>query len=72
MLVFVKVFPESKKEEVVVTSKRLVVRVKPKAEEGKANARVKELLAEHLGISPDKISLKRGSNTPTKIFEVHD
>lgn len=72
MLVFVKVFPESKKETVVKTSKRLVIRVKPKAENGMANIRAKELLANHLGVPVAKIAIKRGSNTPTKIFEVID
>ncbi len=72
MLVFVKVFPESKKETVVKTPKRLVIRVKPKAEGGKANIRTKELLSEYLGVPLAKITIKRGSNTPTKILEVMD
>lgn len=46
------------------------VRVSVAPEKGKANERIRELLAEHLGVSKSKISLKTGGASREKLFIV--
>ena len=42
--------------------------VKAPAEEGRANAAVRTLLAAHLGVAENKLSLVKGATSPSKIF----
>lgn len=42
--------------------------VKAPAEQGRANEVVKQILAEHLAIEPNKLSLIKGATSPAKIF----
>jgi len=42
--------------------------VKAPAQEGRANEAVRALLAAHLGIAENKISLVKGATSPSKIF----
>ena len=42
--------------------------VKVPAQEGRANAAVRTLLAQHLGVAENKISLVKGATSPSKIF----
>lgn len=42
--------------------------VKAPAQEGRANEAVRALLATHLGIAENKISLVKGATSPSKIF----
>jgi uncharacterized protein YggU (UPF0235/DUF167 family) len=71
MLIKVKVFPDSKIEEVVmVGADKFEVRVRQKAERGLANRRVRQLLAEHFGIMENGARMVKGARKPNKIFEV--
>lgn len=71
MLVKVKVYPKSKKEEVVKKSEdSFEVKVKEKPRASRANKKVFELLAEYFGISAKSIRLKKGSKQRNKIFEI--
>ena len=71
MLIKVKVFVGSKKEEIFQKSEdSFDVRVKEKAERGQANRAVRRVLAEHLKISSSKIRIVKGSRKPNKIFEI--
>lgn len=73
MLIKVKVFPKSKKEEVVKKSAdSFDVKVKEKPKEGLATKRVIELLSGHFKISEKSIRLKKGSRQRNKIFEIYD
>jgi uncharacterized protein YggU (UPF0235/DUF167 family) len=72
MLVKVKVFPASKKREVVRDGDRFKVRVKEKAENREANKAAVKALASFLGISEKKIRIAKGSKKQNKIFEIHD
>jgi uncharacterized protein YggU (UPF0235/DUF167 family) len=72
MLIKVKVFPNSKIEEIIKKSDdEYIVKVKDKAEQGKANKRVKELLANFFSKGEDKIILIKGSNQQNKIFKIY-
>lgn len=42
--------------------------VKAPAEQGRANRAVRAALAEHLGVSENKLSLIKGATSPSKIF----
>ena len=42
--------------------------VKAPAQEGRANEAVRALLAAHIGVAENKISLVKGATSPSKIF----
>lgn len=42
--------------------------VKAPAEQGRANEAVRALLAAHLGVAENKLSLIKGATSPSKIF----
>lgn len=42
--------------------------VKAPAEQGRANEAVRAVLAEHLGVPENKLSLIKGATSPAKIF----
>jgi uncharacterized protein YggU (UPF0235/DUF167 family) len=72
MLIKVKVFPNSKIEEIIKKSDdEYIVKVKDKAEQGKDNKRVKELLANFFSTNEEKIILIKGSNQRNKIFKIY-
>jgi hypothetical protein len=73
MLIKVKVFPNSKKEEVIQKSAdSFQVKVRAKPIEGKANEAVLAALSSFLKIPENKIQLVRGSKTPNKIFQIYE
>lgn len=51
---------------------RLAVSVKEKAEGGRANDRVKELLAEYFSVLPNEIKLISGHTSSSKVFVLPD
>jgi uncharacterized protein (TIGR00251 family) len=71
MLIKVKVFPNSKKDEIVKKKDdEFEVRAKEKAEEGRANREVIKVLADYFKIDELKIRLIKGSKERNKIFEI--
>ena len=73
MLIRVKVFPNSKKREVIRKSKdNFKMKVKSKPEKGKANREVIKMLSCYLKIPESKIRLIKGFKQPNKIFEVSE
>ncbi|MEJ7620088.1 MAG: DUF167 domain-containing protein [Aquificaceae bacterium] len=71
MIFKVKARPGSKVEYVKEVEKDLYeVAVKDPPEGGKANERIRELLAKHFGVSRSKVKLLRGSTSRLKVFEV--
>ena len=63
----VKVTTGKKKESVVVAPDgRLLVSVSVSKEEGRANERMRELLARHFGVSFDAVTIRRGHTSATK------
>lgn len=47
-----------------------VVRVKPPATEGRANARAIELLAKHFGVPKTRVKIIRGATSKHKVFQI--
>jgi uncharacterized protein (TIGR00251 family) len=70
MKISVKVFPNSKTEEVVKEGDRFLVRVKEPAKEGKANRAVVRLLAEHFGVSQGSIIIVSGFKNRNKVVNI--
>ncbi len=72
MKITVQVKPNSKKEAVErLADGTYVVRVNAPPVEGKANERVIELLAQHLGVPKTRIELVSGHHAKRKRFAVH-
>jgi uncharacterized protein YggU (UPF0235/DUF167 family) len=70
MFIRVKTFPNSKREEVVDKgADRFYVYVREKAEEGRANEKMLEILAAYLKIDAKKLVITRGSKTPNKTIK---
>jgi len=71
MLFKVKVFPCSKKGELIKTSKdSLEVKVKAKPIGGNANRETISLLADYFSVSEDKVKLVKGFKQRNKIFNI--
>ena len=71
MLIKIKVWPNSKKEEVAQKSQNsFEIKVKEKPIQGRANARARILLAEYLKIPQKNLWLKKGAKKRNKIFEM--
>ena len=65
----VKVHAGEKKEKLVQKSEdTFEIWVKAPAERGQANAAVRAVLAVHLGLAENKLSLIKGATSPAKIF----
>jgi uncharacterized protein (TIGR00251 family) len=73
MFLKVKVFAGCKKEEIVKKKDdEFEVRVKEKAEKGKANRAAIKVLANYFKIDESKIRLVKGSKERNKIFEIKE
>lgn len=71
MFLKVKVFPQTKKEEVIQKSKdSFVIKVKAKPEQGKANQRMRELLADYLNLSLKQVWIIKGRQQRNKIIHI--
>ncbi|RLG10693.1 DUF167 domain-containing protein [Candidatus Pacearchaeota archaeon] len=73
MLIKVKVFPDSKKEEIVKKSNdSFEIKLKEKPIKGLANRKTIAVLASYLKISKSKIRMIKGFKKKNKIFEIID
>jgi uncharacterized protein (TIGR00251 family) len=71
MLIRVKVFPNSKKEEIIERSEdSFEVRVKEKPERGLANRKVIRILSSYFNILETRIKLIKGLKEKNKIFKI--
>jgi uncharacterized protein YggU (UPF0235/DUF167 family) len=71
MYIKIKVTPNAKKESFVkISEDHFEVSVKEKAERNMANARVRELVAQHFSIPIGKAKLVSGHHSPSKIFSI--
>jgi len=72
MFIKVKVFPDSKKDEIIKKADdRFEIKVKEKAKNGLANKKVIEILSKYLNVPEEKLILVRGAKQRNKIFEIH-
>ncbi len=71
MLIKVKVFPNSKKQEILKKSDdSFVIKVKAKPKKGEANREVARTLAAYFNFPESEIRLIKGFKERNKIFEV--
>ncbi len=71
MLIKVKVFPNSKKEEIIKKSEDgFEIKVKEKPERGLANKRVIRILSSYFKTPESEIRLVKGFRERNKIFEI--
>lgn len=71
MLIKVKVFPSSKKEEIIKKSENsFEVKVKEKPVRGGANRETRKVLADYFKLPETKIRLIKGLKGKNKIFEL--
>ena len=69
----VKVHADEKKNRLEqLAADKIEVWVKAPAEQGRANEAVRTLLAAHLNLPENKLSLIKGATSPAKIFLVRD
>jgi uncharacterized protein YggU (UPF0235/DUF167 family) len=62
MFIKVKVFPDSKKDEIIKKADdRFEIKVKEKAKNGLANKKVIEILSKYLNVPEEKLILIRGA-----------
>jgi len=72
MLIKIKVFPSSSKQEVTKKSEdSFEVKVISKPERGMANRESLELLSRYFEISSSKVRLIKGAHSHNKVFEVN-
>ena len=73
MLIKVKVFPGSKKEEIIQKSKNILeIKVRAKPIRGLANKEVINVLSLYLKVPNSAIKLVRGFKRRNKVFEIAD
>ena len=73
MYIKVKVHAGEKKNKILQkTLDTFEIWVKAPAQQGRANEAVRTLLAQHLGIAENKLSLIKGATSPAKIFLQRD
>lgn len=72
MIIRVKVRAKSKFDKVTLLSKdRFLVQTREPAKEGRANEKIKVLLADYFQIPLTKVRLRRGHHRPNKLFEIY-
>ena len=67
-----RVTPGARGEAITIEQGRLLVKVRAKPEDGKANAAVLELLAEALGIATSRLRMLRGATGRDKLVRLLD
>lgn len=67
-----RVTPGARGEVITIEQGRLLVKVRAKPEDGKANAAVLELLAEALGIATSRLRMLRGATGRDKLVQLLD
>ncbi|KMS52851.1 hypothetical protein V474_25245 [Novosphingobium barchaimii LL02] len=65
-----RVTPGAKVEALEIVEDRLLVKVRAKPEDGKANDAVRDLLARALGLAPSRLELLRGATSREKQFRI--
>ncbi len=72
MIINVKVIPGAKKNEVVSDGEGLKVRLSARPVDGKANAALVALLAEHFGVKKRQIEIIKGLQSRRKTINIMD
>lgn len=67
-----RVTPGARVESVELAGGKVLVKVRVKPEDGKANGAVLDLLADALGIAPSRLHLLRGATSREKLVKIAD
>lgn len=67
-----RVTPGARREAIAIEDGRLLVKVRVKPEDGKANAAVLELLAGALGVATSRLHMLRGATGRDKLVRLSD
>ncbi|MEM4625467.1 MAG: DUF167 domain-containing protein [Candidatus Pacearchaeota archaeon] len=70
MLINVKVKPESSKEGIKLEGDSLIVKIKEKVEDSRANLSIISLISKHYGVPHENIKIKEGSSSKNKRVEI--
>ena len=71
MLIKVKTFPASKKNQILEKEKNIFqICTKAKAEQGRANLSIRKMLADYFSVPLSQIRLVQGSKQKNKIFNI--
>lgn len=68
----VRVTPGARAESMDIADAKLLVKIRARAEGGKANDAVRALLAKAFGIAPSRLELLRGASARDKLFRIVD
>ncbi|MCX7285712.1 MAG: DUF167 domain-containing protein [Novosphingobium sp.] len=66
----VRVTPGARSEGIEIVEGRVLVKVRPRPEDGKASAAVADLLAQALGVAPSAVEMLRGATSREKLFRI--
>lgn len=67
----VHVTPSAKRESLIaLDDKTYAIAVREPSQENRANIRVREVLAEHLGLALSKVRMTAGHHSPRKLFDI--
>jgi uncharacterized protein YggU (UPF0235/DUF167 family) len=69
-LIRVKAFPGARKEHVEIDGETLRIFVREPAERNMANARIRQLVAEHCGVPLSAVRMRTGARSLQKTFDV--
>lgn len=67
-----RVTPGARQEAIELSDGRVVIKVRTKPEDGKANAAVLALLAQALGVATSRLQLLRGATGRDKVVQIGD
>jgi len=70
MKIFVKAKPGAKQEKITVDGTHLTIAVKEPPKDGKANAAIIRVLADHFNVPPATVQLISGFSSKNKVFEI--
>ena len=65
-----RVTPGARVEAIELAADKVLLKVRAKPEDGKANARVLELLAEALGVATSRLHMLHGTTGPDKLVQI--
>ncbi|MEO0301463.1 MAG: DUF167 domain-containing protein [candidate division WOR-3 bacterium] len=71
MIIRVKVYPESKRDEIVkISENSFEIKVREKPQKGEANKKVIKILSDYFKVPESKIRIIKGFKEKNKIFEI--
>lgn len=70
MVINIKVIPDAKKQDIKIDPKSFKIHLKSKAQKGKANEELIDLLASHFNLPKTRIKIIKGAYSRNKLIEI--